>query len=138
MTDISGAMEAARQIVDEVDSARAKRREAFVSVNAEMVARAFIASHPQRDGEGNRGLDAAASPVDPWQPISTAPKNGRTVELRAEMLAHYILGAKFPMLQAGWRPETPQTEWRVTAWRETAPPGADANQQSKTGEEEKS
>lgn len=57
-----------------------------------------------------------------WQEaIEAAAKDGRTVLLRGEMLAHYMPGAKFSMMPAGWRPETPQTEWRLTGWREVTP-----------------
>ncbi len=57
-----------------------------------------------------------------WQPIETAPKDGRTIELRGELLAHHMEGCKFSIMPGDWRPETPQTEWRLTGWREVAQP----------------
>ncbi len=57
-----------------------------------------------------------------WQPIETAPRDGRTIEMRGTMFVHHMQGAKFAIMPRDWRPETPQTEWRFTHWREAPPP----------------
>ncbi len=55
-----------------------------------------------------------------WQPIETAPRDGTTIEVRGVMLVHYVQGAKFPTMPGDWRPDTPQTRWQPTEWREVA------------------
>lgn len=63
-----------------------------------------------------------------WQDIETAPDDGRTIEVRATILMHRIAGASFEFLPKDWRPDSPQSIWRFTHWREavseTPPPAA--------------
>jgi hypothetical protein len=69
-----------------------------------------------------------------WRTIDSAPKDGATIEVRAVMRVHHMLGAKFSMMPSGWRPDTPQTEWHLTEWREVAPPSSE--QQAAKGDGE--
>lgn len=62
-----------------------------------------------------------------WKPIESAPKDGATVEVRGVMFAHRMPGAKFPIMPKDWRPDTPQTEWHITGWREVAPISSQAS-----------
>jgi hypothetical protein len=49
--------------------------------------------------------------------MEEAPDDGSTIEVRGTMLVHHMQGAKFAVMPRNWRPETPQTEWRLTDWR---------------------
>lgn len=53
------------------------------------------------------------SPPSPWRDMESAPKDGTTIELCAVMPVHSVQRDGDSM----WRPETPQTQWRLTGWR---------------------
>lgn len=61
-----------------------------------------------------------------WQPIETAPKDGSTIIMHATMRVHWMPGAAFSPLLAGWRPDTPQTTWQIAGWQRFEPPAEQA------------
>jgi Lar family restriction alleviation protein len=63
--------------------------------------------------------------ASPWRPIESSPKDGATVEVRGVMRVHHMRGCKFPIMPKDWRPDTPDTEWRLTDWREVGAPSSE-------------
>lgn len=64
-------------------------------------------------------LEAAGMVVVPrWNPMNDAPKDGRAIAVQAVIHVHHFEGARFDHMARNWRPDTPQSEWHLTGWRE--------------------
>lgn len=63
--------------------------------------------------------DLRESEARSWRSPETLPRDGRTVEVQATMLMHFMKGASFTGLPPHWRPDHPYSNWVFTGWRES-------------------
>ncbi len=104
--------EALRGLVDAVSNMRVPQTVADVGLQV------FVTLGPALDRARSALASREGKKEEGWRDIATAPKDGHTVEVRAVMRAHYMEGCRFALMPEDWRPDTPQTSWRMTGWRE--------------------
>ena len=61
-----------------------------------------------------------------WRGMESAPMDQVTIEVCGVMRVHRFDGCKFPVMPKDWRPDTPQSEWRLTGWRHVQAPSYQA------------